>query len=155
MDWKDNLGNLMSENNHYRLDFLNKQLKSWCKEWTDYMNEFVGMSAELTHERREYSENLITCNYIKVTKKPNWPFKAYLGFFTGKTGKLSLYIAATVSYNFDISSFLKNKTMAAMDSDDNYFWHNEKEITDAEIIEKGYVLQVLNNRYKDYLSSER
>lgn len=153
MDWKSNIGKLMSENNHYRLDFLNKQLRGWCKDWTDYVKEFDGIRAELSSERKEYSGSFITCNLIKVYNSENlsfFQFKAYLSYFENRIEKLCLYIATTKALNTDPSALLKSKER---DSDDKYFWHSENEITDAEITEEGFVLQLLNNRFGDYLNS--
>ena len=153
MDWKNNLGKLMTDNNHYRLDLLNKQLSGWCKEWTNNVKEFDGKRAELASERTEYSGYFITCNLIKVYDNENlsfFPFKAYLGYFVSQDGKLTLYIATTKALNYDPSALLKSKER---ESDDKYFWHSEKEITDAEITEQGFVLQLLNNRFGDYLAS--
>jgi hypothetical protein len=152
MDWKNNLGKLMVDNNHYKLDLLNEQLSGWCKEWTIFVNEFDGNRAELGSERKEYSGSFITPNLIKVYDKENlslFPFKAYL-YFVSQDRKLTLYIATTERFNNDPDAFLRTRDR---ESDDKYFWHSENEISDAEITEQGFVLQLLNNRLGDYLNS--
>ena len=153
MDWKENLGKIMTANHWYRLDMLNKQLGLWCKEWVDYVNEFNGNSANLSFGKFEFANVIVATTFITVydnRKLSYFPFKARLGYFVSREAKLTLYFASTERVNYDLDVQMK---IRERESDLLYIWHNEDEITDAEFFEQGFVLQLLNNRFQLYIGS--
>lgn len=138
MEWKDDIGSYFEKNGIYRLDYLNKLLLEYCEEWIRYLNSFSGIVAKqdsFTHP--EY--------LISVKKGYNYPFKVIIHFKLIASGdKCCLYIKYTKSL-----SGIK-KIMKLDEKDEGFYQWGEEEITEPEMVEKGYILQLLNNRFKDY-----
>ena len=75
-----------------------------------------------------------------------YPFKVYIFFQHSQSGnQCCLYI----KYTKRITSKIK-KIIAFDQRDDEFYEWGEEELTEPEIVEKGFVLQLLNNRFKAY-----
>jgi len=49
-DWKSNIGRYFEKNNGYRLQYLNDNLESSCKEYVSYLREFENIKATVKRE---------------------------------------------------------------------------------------------------------
>jgi hypothetical protein len=135
------------------MDYLKKELSIWCREWTKFLVEFEHISASLDNKLVE-SPMFFYCNYITVgNQKFNWtPFHAYVGHCVNDSGGLCLYLRHTESVDW-IGMAERGRPAYR---EENYIWNDPKRqlIPDPEIIEKEFVLRLLNTALITFLDQD-
>lgn len=140
-DWETNLRDGMSPFGMNNLKALNKDLEKWIDEWIKVVSNIDGIIIAKRELGHFYPNPNATRLSIR-TENDGSPgnilkFEAMLEFITNEDGRLALSISAIEKYSPDFPKVFPN-------------WV-EEEITDIEIREKGFVLEVLNIRFLKFL----
>ncbi len=138
-NWKEDLGNYFSEHNIYRLDYLNKQLFEYCKEWTQYLSEFHKLHTHITEE---------TPNIVIKVKNANRYLHFFIAYLSFRQSESKNNYFLFIKYTVGLAP--PRKTISLKENDENNYEWTEEEFTEAGFIEKGYILQLLNNRFKEF-----
>jgi len=135
-DWEINLRDGFSQFGMNNLESMNKGLYDWTKNWISVLNTIEGVGiAKLS---RNHIENYIDIE-VKM-KGSDLQFKAHV-IFTMVDKDVTLNISNICKYDFVSRNF----------SPDFEPQWEEENLIGIEIREKGFVLQLLNNRILEYL----
>ncbi len=148
--WKDNLGHSLSSKGIYRLRFVNDRLYKTCAEWIAYLGEFNHVHPEISYKNPEDPGTDVFSGARWISLSVNIfgliPFKAYLVLIPDPdSGMLVLKIKWT-EY---VDLFDSNGNFQP-DKEKIYQWQ-EDNLTEPEIFEAEYVLQLLNMRFSKFI----
>lgn len=151
MDWKDDLAEYFSEKSSFRLEIPDNKLAEYCKEWADYTGSFSGSHVKFSRE--VFSPGLgrksIGRYRIEVAANQLQPFIIYLNYTIPEgTRKISLAIRYTSRMD---AYFLFS---GSRDDEDRYEWAEVVESDQQVIYEKEFILQTINNCFKEYDSKK-
>ena len=149
MKWKDSLGGFLSSMGVYRLDYVRGNLYKSCAEWIGYLREFNHVHPEISYKNPEDpgTDDLQETRWISLSVALYGliPFKAYLAITPdADSGMLCLRIHWTESVTFtgpDGRMVFRGEGI--------YCWKQEK-MTEPEIFETEYLLEILNRRLGIY-----
>ena len=154
MDWKDDIGTYFREKGIYRFKYLNQNLEEYLDEWKNYVGEFDGISIDIAHEYLEKNYKQYSSYWLKIRSKnyDSYRFQLNVSYCPSEesceyclcmkwTSHLSLGTKADILKNFRLEP----------DDEKNYKWEKE-ELFGAEICEKEFVFQLINNRVKNYFN---
>jgi len=144
-DWKATMGVFFTENKLFRLDYLNKNLKTYCDEYVKYMNEFHDVNASI---KNEYLENGIQGYGIHVVMRnlSCIPFKLSCGF--NLDGHLFLKTSVDYNYSLELKGVFEDD-----DENKDYYIYQEEVLSEPEIFEKEYLFQLFNTRFIQYINT--
>ena len=116
----------------------NQTLNDWCKSFIDSLADYNELRTNCSftsyYGKTELEIKLAPHNYAKS-------FKAVVVFAPSEEGCFSLQMKYTTAYDFG-----KERQEEA----DYYIW-KEEELTEFEIREERYVMEMLKNRFKDFI----
>lgn len=154
-DWQADLGSLMAENKIFRTDFLNKQLVETVAEWTNYLEKFDGVTADLDSSGENHKSDTIINPpppavkiEIKISSNHFYrllPFIINLRYI--ETDDHSICLAIKYSNGLDLQK-------AAEEEPSSTYIFKEENIEDELIHEKEFVQQILNNIFRKQLKIE-
>jgi hypothetical protein len=144
-DWKDKLGTYFAGRGIYRIDYLNKVLKSWLEEYAAYLNTFHEVSAEYRVEF-EYIDGtgVIGCGQLTLESRNDGLFMHQMEFLIKCAFDVNSHLRIKYADDYDLGIILKNDKM-----DPRHY--TEEIIDEPERFEKGYVLQLITNRLSQYI----
>ncbi|MGZ2369506.1 hypothetical protein ACXR6G_06945 [Ancylomarina sp. YFZ004] len=152
-DWKTNIGKFFAKHGTLRLKYLNDKLYTDSKEYNKYLEEFNGIRSELrAHEyigEKSFQTVLkIHLDRIYEGRIMNAPFVIGLEF--QDNGSLFMKYSTNYSWNAKIKSIVKNK-----EDEIEPYSYQEEELDEAEVYEKEYVFQLINQRLIGYVECVR
>ena len=147
--WKDNLGNSLASKGIYRLRFVNDRLYKTCAEWIAYLGEFNNVHPEISYKNPEDPETDVFSGARWISLSVNIygliPFKAYLVLIPDPdSGILVLKIRWT-----ECVSLFDSQGNLQPGGETIYQWQ-EDNLSEPEIFEPEYVLQLLNMRFNKF-----
>lgn len=143
--WELNLRNFLDDNGCFRLSYAkwNETLHRWCGEFVHTIRQHNGMKASCTFSPyRGITEiNVKMDSYVE--------FKAVVSFSMSENGDFSLNMKHTTSFDFkkQWSRIIQGK----QEESDAYYHWDEEELTEPEICKQGYVIQLLINRFEEFI----
>lgn len=155
MDWKDDIGKYFGEQGSFRFKHLNQNLEAYLDEWKNYIGEFDGISIDMTHEYVLRNYKTYSGYWLKIRNKnydSTFRFQLNVSYCPSEeSSEYCLYMKWTRHLNLGTMADIMQNYQLEPDGEKNYKWE-KKEFFGSEICEKGFVLQLINDRVKKYFS---
>ncbi len=160
-DWKSNLGNLLSNKQIFRQDFIDKQAEAFCKNWAKYLCEFGSFRARyclqfLNFDQSGIPDQLITKSFgVFVEYGSGLPYPFRLSILYKSNLELVFHYPTAIDMvccrkNL-IDNGVANRILEKEYEPECYKWKQDVH-KGPEIHEEGYVLQIINERFNDWLN---
>jgi len=155
MDWKDDMGIYFGKQGIYRIKHLHQKLTEFINEWKSYIGEFDMITIDMNHEYITRNNQIYPSYWLSVRNKNfDYTYRFHLNISycpSEESSECCLYMYWTKKLNLGTMEDIKKNYNLSPDDEENFKWVKE-EFTDAEICEKEYVLQLINNRVKEFFS---
>jgi hypothetical protein len=155
MDWKEDIGIYFAEKSIYRLKYLNLKLTEYINDWKNYVGEFDLISIDMNHEYITRNNQIYPGYWLSVRNKNfDYTFRFHINISycpSEESSEYCLYMYWTKKLNLGTMADIKKNYNLTPDDEENFKWVKE-EFKGPEICEKEYVLQLINNRVKEFFS---
>jgi len=142
-DWKATLGTFFTENSSFRIEYMNKNLKTFCDEYVKFLKEFhyIHATNQIEYFGRDGSGCRIEVEMQNISRKP---FKLYCVYNLDG----HLFLKTTVDFDFPRENPFEDE-----DKNEDYYKYQEEELPEPEIFEKEYLFQLFNTRFIQYINT--
>jgi hypothetical protein len=142
-DWKGNLSEILTENKLFRIKYLNEILLKVCKEWTNHINEFDWVAAKWKTADFSPPEYEIEVNLRRL---PEMPFKIRFGYSLDES-ETKVVLKLKYATGIDVKK--------AINTDEGPLIYEYDVIEEPEMVFDTYVLQLINNCFRNWLNKMR
>ena len=162
-DWKSNLGESLSSKQIFRQVFIDKQAEAFCKKWASYVSEFADFKANYTLDilnpkQSGIPNQLITKSFgvmVEFQSSTKYPFK--LSLLYKSNAVLVIHYPTAIDMGYCFKNTLDNSNVTRILEKEYepvcYKWTQEG-LEGSEIHEEGYVLQIINKRFMDWVDMQ-
>ncbi len=152
-NWKEDIGIYFAEKGVYRYKHLNQKLTEFLNEWNSYVGEFDLITVDMKHEYITRNNQTYPSYWLCIRNKNfdyTYRFLLNISYCPSEvSADYCLYMYWTRKLNLGTMADIKKNYMLSPDDEENFKWEKE-EFKGIEICEKEYVLQLINNRVKEF-----
>ena len=155
MNWKDDLNEYFTSNNMYRVEYLNNMLNEYCKEYILHLNEFNGIIAKFKTEVSYEVPDLpagVKLGKLEINFKSNELHVTFvMTCYFDKYGKLRFIYPSDYNYAAEFKDIFEKTS----DEKKDFHIYESDEFNEAEKIQKEYIFQLFNERFKQYIEKQK
>lgn len=144
-NWKDELGSFFAGRGIYRIDYLNKELIGWLKEYADYLNTFHEVKSVFSAVYENIDgTGAIECGELTVASRIDGLFMHHMEFRITCAFNKDSHLRLFYADDYELGVLVSNEYLDPRE-------YSEDILDEPERFEKGYVLQLITNRLSRYI----